>query len=264
MTAIAFTWDEHLGLAVWLRILANETAKGLRIMWAHKVALVPQLALMAVTYLLFQAVLGGGGPVPALLPVTLLAYLAYVAGYVSLLKTAAGLLEADPQLRLTILLVGGNRQLRVMDDASREELRLRAVVRDLGLQQVVRFVGPKEQTELPAYYAVADVCVVPSYAESFGMTAVEAMACGTPVVASRVGGLQSTIVDGVTRFLVPRDHPEDFARRIRQVLDSSELRERLGRAAVQAAGRYQWSTVAKQLAELYSGLGRRPGSMAAA
>ena len=93
MAAIAFSRHEHLGLAVWLRILANETAKGLRIMWAHKVALVPQLALMAVTYLLFQAVLGGGRPVPALLPVTLLAYLAYVAGYVSLLKTAAGLLE---------------------------------------------------------------------------------------------------------------------------------------------------------------------------
>jgi D-inositol-3-phosphate glycosyltransferase len=180
-----------------------------------------------------------------------------------LLSATAGLLAAEPQRRLTVLLVGGNRQLRVMDDASREVLRLQTVVRDLSLQQVVRFVGPKEQTELPAYYAAADVCVVPSYAESFGMTAVEAMACGTPVVASRVGGLQSTIVDGVTGFLVPRDHPEDCARRIRQVLDSSELRARLGRAAVRAAGRYQWSTVAKQLAELYSGLGRRPGSMAA-
>lgn len=93
MATIAFTRHQHLGLAMWPRILANETAKGLRIMWAHKVALVPQLALMGVTYLLFQAVLGGGGPVAALLPVTVLAYLAYVAGYVSLLKTAAGLLE---------------------------------------------------------------------------------------------------------------------------------------------------------------------------
>lgn len=187
-----------------------------------------------------------------------------IKGVDTLLSVAAASLAADPQLPLTVLLVGGNRQLRVMDDASREVLRLQTVVRDLGLQQVVRFGGPKAQTELPAYYAAADVCVVPSYAESFGMTAVEAMACGTPVVASCVGGLQSTIVDGVTGFLVPRDHPEDFARRIHQVLDSSELRERLGCAAVEAAGRYQWSTVAEQLADLYCGLVRCPGNMAAA
>src|ERR671930_2411234 len=93
MAAKALVRNDTPGMGGMARMLANETAKGLRIMLAHKVALVPQLAVMAVTYLLFQAVLGGGRPVPALLPVTLLAYLAYVAGYVSLLKTAAGLLE---------------------------------------------------------------------------------------------------------------------------------------------------------------------------
>ncbi|MDE3073859.1 MAG: ABC transporter permease [Chloroflexota bacterium] len=93
MATIALAPQRPLGVPGVVRMLANETDKGLRIWWAHKVTLIPQLALMATTYLLFQAVLGGGHLVQTLLPVTLLAYLAYVAGYMALLKTAAGLLE---------------------------------------------------------------------------------------------------------------------------------------------------------------------------
>jgi ABC-2 type transport system permease protein len=93
MVTMALTRDGHVTVAGAIRMLANEIGKGLHIWWSHKVTLVPQLVLMATTYLLFQAVLGGGRFVPALLPVTLFAYLAYVAGYVALLKMAAGLLE---------------------------------------------------------------------------------------------------------------------------------------------------------------------------
>lgn len=187
-----------------------------------------------------------------------------IKGVETLLRMAGEMIAADPQLRLSVLIVGGDRQVRVVDDASRELVRLRALVSELGLRRVVKFVGPKEQVELPAYYAAADVCVVPSYAESFGMVAVEAMACGTPVVASRVGGLQSTVVDGVTGFLVPSGRPDEFARRVRQLLDSDELRDRLGRAAVQAASRYRWPSVARQLEGLYASLLAQPAQIAAA
>ncbi|MFI5266911.1 MAG: glycosyltransferase [Chloroflexota bacterium] len=187
-----------------------------------------------------------------------------IKGVETLLRMAGELIAADPRLRLSVLIVGGDRQVRVVDDASRELVRLRALVGELGLRRVVKFVGPKEQHELPAYYAAADVCVVPSYAESFGMVAVEAMACGTPVVASRAGGLQSTVVDGVTGFLVPSGQPDEFARRVRQVLDSAELRDRLGQAAVQAASRYRWPSVACQLEALYASLVSQPAQIAAA
>ncbi len=187
-----------------------------------------------------------------------------IKGVETLLRMAGELIAADPHLRLSVLIVGGDRQVRVIDDASRELVRLRTLVGELGLRRVVKFVGPKEQHDLPAYYAAADVCVVPSYAESFGMVAVEAMACGTPVVASRVGGLQSTVVDGVTGFLVPSGRPDEFARRVRQVLDSPELRDRLGQAAVQAASRYRWPSVARQLEALYASLISQPARIAAA
>jgi D-inositol-3-phosphate glycosyltransferase len=187
-----------------------------------------------------------------------------IKGVETLLRMASTLIAADPRLRLSVLIVGGDRQVRVVDDASRELVRLRALVGELGLRRVVKFVGPKEQHELPAYYAAADVCVVPSYAESFGMVAVEAMACGTPVVASRVGGLQSTVIDGVTGFLAPSGKPEEFAARVRQLLASDELRQQLGQAAVQAASRYRWPSVARRLEGLYASLLAQPGQIAAA
>ncbi|MBV8086566.1 MAG: glycosyltransferase [Chloroflexi bacterium] len=187
-----------------------------------------------------------------------------IKGVETLLYAAKELVAADPRLQLRVLIVGGDRQVRVVDDASRELIRLRQVVADLGLRNVVKFVGPKEQDQLPAYYAAADVCVVPSYSESFGMVAVEAMACGTPVVASRVGGLRSTVVDGETGFLVPAHDAGAFARRIRQLLDSDELRRRMGQAGVQAASRYRWPAVARQTETLYRSLLAEPAETARA
>jgi D-inositol-3-phosphate glycosyltransferase len=96
------------------------------------------------------------------------------------------------------------------------------------------------------------------------MVAVEAMACGTPVVASRVGGLRSTVVDGTTGFLVSSRHPEQFVTRIRQVLELPALRDHLGQAAVQAASRYRWPSVARQLEALYATLTWQPAREAVA
>ncbi|MHB8618277.1 MAG: glycosyltransferase [Chloroflexota bacterium] len=183
-----------------------------------------------------------------------------IKGVETLLKATAKILRAGPAFQLRLLIVGGDRQVRVVDDASRELLRLRALVTELGLRQAVKFVGPKEQEELPTYYAAADVCVVPSYAESFGMVAVEAMACGTPVVAARVGGLQSTITDGETGFLIPWHDAGLFAEKIGLLVASPALRDRMGAAAAKAAQLYRWPNVARHLQATYLSLLNEPAA----
>jgi len=96
--------------------------------------------------------------------------------------------------------------------------------------------------------------VVPSLYESFGLVALEAMACGTPVIASRVGGLQHTVDDGVTGFLVPAGEPDALADKLRLLLVDSELRERLGANARRKAQAYTWQVVAKHILALYEEL----------
>jgi glycosyltransferase involved in cell wall biosynthesis len=120
-----------------------------------------------------------------------------------------------------------------------------------GVAANVRFEGPVMHEDLPVYYSAADVCVVPSYYESFGLVAVEAMACGTPVVASRVGGLISTVTDGVTGYLIPWRCPEPFAEKLEVLLMNPELRANFSRAARRSVERFRWSTIALQIAEVY-------------
>src|SRR5205085_9744879 len=122
----------------------------------------------------------------------------------------------------------------------------------LGIADHISFVGSVDHEKLPLYYNAADVCVVPSYYESFGMVAVESMACGTPVVASRVGGLTSTVTDGETGYLIPWRCPEPFAERLELLLDNDELRASFRRAARQAVERFRWSNVADAVADLYA------------
>jgi D-inositol-3-phosphate glycosyltransferase len=124
-------------------------------------------------------------------------------------------------------------------------------IRDaLGLDDRVRFVGAVDQRLLPTYYSAADVTVVPSWYESFGLVALESMACGTPVVAARVGGLASLVRDGETGRLVPWRDPRLYAERIRE-LCVPETRKRLGRAARALAEQYSWTSVAEQVLEVY-------------
>jgi D-inositol-3-phosphate glycosyltransferase len=107
---------------------------------------------------------------------------------------------------------------------------------------------------LPLYYNAADICVVPSHYESFGLVAVEAMASGLPVVASRVGGLTGTVKDGETGYLVPWLCPEPFAERIELLLENEPLRRSLGEAAREAVGRYRWENVAASVLDVYEAL----------
>ncbi len=134
----------------------------------------------------------------------------------------------------------------------KEKERIEHIVKELGLETVTTFVGQLEHSELASYYAAADVCVVPSHYEPFGLVAIEAMAAGTPVIASDVGGLKYTVIDGETGFLAPPKDEEAFADAISRILDDSQWRDRLGKAAKKRVkSQFSWSGVAKQLDELY-------------
>jgi D-inositol-3-phosphate glycosyltransferase len=165
---------------------------------------------------------------------------------IDVLIGAAAQLHEDENFR--VLIVGGDARA----DDQIEELRRQAA--RLGVDHHISFVGAVEHEALPLYYNAADVCVVPSYYESFGLVAIESMACGTPVVASRVGGLASTISDGETGYLIPWRCPEPFAERLELLLDNDELRASFGRAAREAVERYRWANVADAVSAMYDAL----------
>ncbi len=119
------------------------------------------------------------------------------------------------------------------------------------LSDLVVFLGSRAQDTLAYYYSAAEACVMPSRYESFGMVALEAMACGTPVIASRVGGLMFTVQDGVTGFLVPEGDAKALAAKLELILANPALRDRLGQQALVAARSFTWESVAERVVALY-------------
>ena len=115
----------------------------------------------------------------------------------------------------------------------------------------MRFLGAVEHEDLADYYALADICVVPSRTETFGLVALEAQALGTPVVASAVGGLTEIIADGQTGFLVPERQSQAFADAIARLLDDPELRARMGAAARDRAATFTWDRAVDRMAAIY-------------
>jgi D-inositol-3-phosphate glycosyltransferase len=158
------------------------------------------------------------------------------------------LAEVTDRDGLSLWIIGGD------DRAESEIERLRALAQEFGVAPMVRFVGPVDHEALPAYYHAADVVVMPSFYESFGLVAVEAMASGVPVVASRVGGLSSTVSDGRTGYLIPWRCPEPFAEKIEVLLRNEQLRSSLGAAAAERMQTYSWPEISRQLCELYEDL----------
>jgi D-inositol-3-phosphate glycosyltransferase len=116
-----------------------------------------------------------------------------------------------------------------------------------GLQAAVRMLPPQRHEILSSYYRAVDACVVPSHSESFGLVALEAAACGAPVVAAAVGGLTTLIDDGCTGYLVEGRDPADFARPLAAILSDRGLAGRLGRAGAARAGAYTWAAAAEAL-----------------
>jgi D-inositol-3-phosphate glycosyltransferase len=157
---------------------------------------------------------------------------------------------------LQALIVGGG--LDAGDPHEAEELeRLRVLAEHLELTPPLTFIKAQPQETLAQYYAAADMLVLPSHYESFGMVALEAMACGTPVVASHVGGLASTIVHERTGLLVPVGDWPAFARAIMRVLASPTLRDMCSHAGVQRAQTYAWPRVVERNVQLYHRLIRQ-------
>jgi D-inositol-3-phosphate glycosyltransferase len=153
-----------------------------------------------------------------------------------------------PDARL--LVVGGASGL----EGDAEAARARELVDELGLSTQVEFVPPQPHHILSTYYRAADVVIVPSRSESFGLVALEAAACGIPVVASAVGGLQSLVDDGETGFLIAERDPAMYARAIARILDDPLLAASMAVAAAARAKRYTWGFAAARLRRLYADL----------
>ncbi len=156
----------------------------------------------------------------------------------------------DDQYSFCLSVIGGDPDVSP-EAMSAEMARLQAMREERGLKGLVTFLGKRDQDTLPYYYSAAEVVVVPSYYESFGMVALEAMACGTPVVASQVGGLAYLVQDGVTGFTVPVDDPAALAERLELLLAGSELRAQMGQRAAEYAKQYAWSEIVARLQEVY-------------
>ncbi len=174
---------------------------------------------------------------------------------IDILINAVAMLDSDVECQVVI--VGG-------DESSGHQVnKLHELAQQRGIAPRVRFVDAVDHEELPLYYNAADLCVVPSHYESFGLVAVEAMASGVPVVASRVGGLTGTVRDGETGYLVPWLCPEPFAERIELLLDNEPLRRSLGEAAREAVSRYRWENVAAGVLDVYESLTNPRGHLLA-
>lgn len=135
--------------------------------------------------------------------------------------------------------------------------RIHALTDTLGVTGQMRLVPPQPHHLLSTYYRAADVCVVPSRSESFGLVALEAAACGTPVVAAAVGGLLTLVDDGITGFLVEGRDPSDYAKSIDEILRDRSLATALGARATERARGYTWSTAAGRLRRVYGDLSAR-------
>lgn len=166
-----------------------------------------------------------------------------------LVRAVAVLLERDPSLRdrLLVPVVGGPSGSGLAKPEALHKLAAR-----LGVSDVVRFQPPVPQERLADWYRAATVLVMPSYSESFGLVAIEAQACGTPVIASAVGGLPVAVADGRTGFLVAGHDPYDYARALRRFADHPPLADELGAAAARHARAFGWDASAADTAEVYA------------
>ncbi len=137
------------------------------------------------------------------------------------------------------------------DGDESEKERLKQVASAVGVRDRVDFLGSVAHHELPFFYSAVDVCVMPSYSESFGFVALEAQACGRPVVASDVSGLRSVVRDDVSGYLIDSHDPALYAERIGRLLDNPELAQQMGRRGRLLAQRFSWTRTADRLQALF-------------
>jgi D-inositol-3-phosphate glycosyltransferase len=154
---------------------------------------------------------------------------------------------------LCLAVIGGDLEDEYGNESG--EMKILSQLRDeYGLQDMVTFLGKRSQDSLPYYYSAAEMVIMPSHYESFGMVALESMACGTPVIASLVGGLIHLVEDGVTGYHVPVDDPLALSQRIASLLEDKALRYRMGHDAFAFAKKYNWKDIADRILRLYEEL----------
>lgn len=158
-------------------------------------------------------------------------------------------LKANYFQRFKLVMVGGSSHER---SDGEERARIEKIVQEVGLSEQTLFAGQIGHDRLPLYYAAADVCVIPSHYEPFGLVAIESMACGTPVVASDVGGLRFTVLPEETGLLVPPKDTDAFAKAIQRILsDELGARKLRRQASANVSQRFSWTGVGIQLSDLY-------------
>ena len=151
----------------------------------------------------------------------------------------------DPEMPYQLVIIGGDKA------ASAEISRLKDIAMQVGIAHKVKFIGSVDHSKLPIYYRAADVVVIPSFSESFGLVAVEAMASGVPVVASNVGGLALTVEHGRAGFLIPQGSSDQFGEKINLLLNDPKLRSDFGKIGVENMRSYSWDAVAIQLCNVF-------------
>jgi D-inositol-3-phosphate glycosyltransferase len=165
-----------------------------------------------------------------------------------LIRAIAEMVSHSPALRakLVALIVGG-----ASGANSAEVDRMKELVNWLGIKDVVRFAPPAERKELADYYRASDLVCVPSYSESFGLVALEAQACGTPVVASAVGGLRTAVADGISGVLVDGHNPRAWSSVIARLLQEPQRRILLSMGALEHASHFGWGATSRGTLDIY-------------
>lgn len=166
------------------------------------------------------------------------------------MMTRQGLVNRE---KLSVTIIGGDPNVS-RTEMTHEMARLQDLRNEYGVGDVVAFLGKRSQDTLVYYYSAADVLVMPSHYESFGMVALEAMACGTPVVATEVGGLAYLIKDGQTGFLFPGEDADALCHRLTALITNPIIQARMATQAVSHAQQYRWQEVASQLITVYQSL----------
>jgi len=176
-------------------------------------------------------------------------------GMDALIRALALLAEQQPagRNRRRVLLIGGEDESRP-GEWNAEQRRLDVLRHELGVADRVSFLGARPQEQLPDYFAAADVVAVPSHYESFGMAALEALACGSVVIASNAGGLALTIEDGRSGLLFPPNDHVALAGLIARVLADRAYAEQLRMGARRRATEYGWPSIARRISTLYEDL----------
>jgi len=173
-------------------------------------------------------------------------------GRIDPLKGIDKLLMALPKLdtrhNLKLLVIGGD------EDSQPEVERLQRLSRSLQIQDSVTFAGIVDQRELPFYYSAADVCVIPSYYESFGLVALESLACGTPIVATRVGGIESVINQGQNGYMVEDNAPVRLADSISSLFSQQAVNIKSADSIRASVNGFSWSNIAEAIIPEYSAI----------